>query len=415
MSEHAARRVLIIVAGVGLLVRFLLVISIPSSPRFPDSREYVTIAENLLENGRFENKDGEKAARTPVYPMVVAATFSITGQRPGAVRALQCVIDTLSILLLFLLVLAISGSTTAGLLGASFYAVYPSIVYMSGTILTEPLVIFFLLSGLVSLLKIQSDPEDVWPPLISGASFGMLALTHPSYLLLPPVLFVVSWAFYRQKTHAGTFCLVGVLAFFIMLSPWILRNRMVLGGFVPGTTTAGKDLIEAFGPGATGGPRGRTMDLPPVPASGGELAQNRYLIRKGLHHMFSDPLRALRLGAIKFARTWSPIPNYGPFQTPWFIVLLAGPYLFCLTGVYFSVRGNLVPERLIWILMVPILYVAAVHAVFIGSIRYRIPVMPLLIGLSATGFVTRNSFRGMCRTITTWIQENNGSDGGESK
>jgi hypothetical protein len=110
-----------------------------------------------------------------------------------------------------------------------------------------------------------------------------------------------------------------------------------------------------------------------------ELQNDRFWHKKAVDWIRSHPGEFVRLAFVKFARTWSPIPNYEGARAPFYIVVSLASYvpvmLFGLIGLIISLRR----WRRWLLLVVPAVYYSAVHSVTVGSIRYREPAMPFIM------------------------------------
>ena len=116
-----------------------------------------------------------------------------------------------------------------------------------------------------------------------------------------------------------------------------------------------------------------------------EPQRDRYLYNRAIEQIRRDPLRIVRLAWVKFCRTWNPLPNApGYRRSPRAWVLAAYTVVVLIlaaVGVGFWRRW---PATLALILL-PIVYFTILHSIFIGSVRYRVPLMPLLAMLAAGG------------------------------
>jgi len=164
----------------------------------------------------------------------------------------------------------------------------------------------------------------------------------------------------------------------IWIGIWVGRNYLVLDRFVPLTTQSGYALYEAFGPEATGGTIGHRMALPPR----GVLREVEYdalLRRKAFENV--RPLRVARLALEKQRRFWSVVPHAEEYRSP---IVYAATLCFVPVLALFIMGVWQWRSGAGWLLL-PIAYYALLHTVFIGSIRYRLPIEPLLILLAAWG------------------------------
>jgi hypothetical protein len=98
-----------------------------------------------------------------------------------------------------------------------------------------------------------------------------------------------------------------------------------------------------------------------------------------------NPQHLIKLTITKIARTWSPIPLSQDFASRRNIIaalLFSIPFdLLIVLGLWKSAMPR-VPKLF---LILPALYFTCVHAVSVGSLRYRVPVEPILAVLAAAG------------------------------
>jgi hypothetical protein len=229
-------------------------------------------------------------------------------------------------------------------------------------------------------------------------------LTRPSALGLLPLLWLLILAMSADRRRTLRWLTICPMVLMAALLPWGLRNRAVVGAFAWLSTNGGVTLYDAQGPQADGSSdQSFLQDMPQLEGLG-EVARDRTLQRLAIAQMEQDPARVLRLAGRKLLRTWSPTPNVAEYRGGWvawagaaYTVVVVGGALVGLAYALLT-RGNrasgaaaLLPSgvrRLHALLWFPVVYFALVHCVFIGSVRYRVPLMPLLAVAAAgsTGF-----------------------------
>jgi hypothetical protein len=212
-------------------------------------------------------------------------------------------------------------------------------------------------------------------------------LVRPTWLLVAPAfaLFFLLTA-RNRKRRLSEFALV-IAGLSLALAPWTIRNALVTGHFVPTTLWMGPSLYDGLSPQATGESKMEFVETdgwysrPDVT----EYEADRHYRQAALAFAKDHPGRACLLGLKKLWRFCNPFPNaeqFGDWGT-WLVVgLFELPVL--LLGVigFWQVRNS--PRT--WVLSAgPVLYFALVHTVFIGSLRYRLPVEYALLVLSAVG------------------------------
>jgi hypothetical protein len=171
------------------------------------------------------------------------------------------------------------------------------------------------------------------------------------------------------------------------MGPWWVRNARVYGRFVPTALWAGASLYDGLNPGATGASDMRFLDDPEIRAMD-EMTQDRELVRMAVDYAVGHPARALVLAAVKMQRFWSPWPAAGEVRGPATIIMGAlvniPLYALIIAGVW-ALRRD---ARSLLLLAGPLVYVSALHAVFVGSLRYRIPVEVPAFGLAGAAWAS---------------------------
>ena len=402
----------------------------------PDEEEYVYIAEGvalgeepvyeslpwerLMEKARAEMKKQRKLIRmgdqemlvvrlpgvqrrmqkAPMYPLLVSAVMRMSPHGDEewtvrGVRVVQAVMGSITAVLVF--VLASRFFEGRGRLWAGWIAaLYPPWVYATGLLLTETMFIMLLMVCWWLATRIAEKPtaSDV---LMCGLVGAGAVLTKGSalglFVVLAPVLVVVSrW---KWRAVAAGVCLLLVIA--IGISPWVARNYRVTknqnemvgraegGDVVVTTCSVGRSLYEAVGPEATGGPGMERIDVPLKLAGMTEHEVDQYYWEAAKEEMKAHPWRVAKLAVVKLARTWNVVPNYEGYRKPLYMVAAAlsvGPIVILAVWGWWR-------ERRRWrewvLLLLPVGYFTAVHMVFVGSVRYREPVMGMMMILAGAG------------------------------
>ena len=114
-----------------------------------------------------------------------------------------------------------------------------------------------------------------------------------------------------------------------------------------------------------------------------ELARQHAYKEAALRYIESNPAAFVRAAARKFVRFWNIVPNAAEFHGGLYALISAasfGPVL--LLALIAAVR-----RRRQWRMLAPLYlivgYFTFVHVVTIASLRYRLPIEPLLIVLAA--------------------------------
>lgn len=356
--------------------------SAPSSMRYPDAEEYLQIARHVVAGDGFVTDDGRQFARGPAYPLFLAAHLATFGAHELPIRATQALLGALAVPLTWALSRRVA-SANASFLASLYVALDPFLVYFTGLLLVET--IYALLVGVSALLLARlGEKGSFLDAALLGVVAGVASLLHAGHLAALVAVALLWPALVPGSRRWALLAVYGITAVAAMF-PWIERNAERTGRFLPVTAKLGTDLYDALGPGATGGPARELVTLPPDLPSG-ELARDEALKQATLRVVREDPLRVLGLVPVKFVRFWNVVPNYERFRSSVYLAVgLAASlplFVFCLVGGVRLVRRNL---RLCCRLLIIPGVICALHLVFEGSVRYRVPIHPLLAAVAAAG------------------------------
>jgi 4-amino-4-deoxy-L-arabinose transferase-like glycosyltransferase len=360
----------------------------------PDQQEYVQLAYSLgmgqtmsFVDPRFDQRI--YAYRTPGYPVLVWAA----GSKLHLVRIVQALLDTSTILAMYLLARRWL-SAGPSLLAAVLVGLDPFLVYFSGLLLSETLFTALLARGAVGLIYALSPPSEpgaspriAWGWLLLGViAMGLAAMVRPSALLLAIILPLALPTNWKRRLLAASGAIIVLLALFV---PWAMRNQSLLGRAVATTTNGGITLYDGFHPGATGASDQSFTEDMPLLLGMNELQRDDYFRAHALQFIRENPRESARLAWEKLKRTWSPVPLSQEFGRPLYQAI-GGAY--ALPLYLLLILGLLrcrIPLSAKLFLITPAIYFSLVHMLSVGSLRYRVPVEPLLCVIAASAFALR--------------------------
>jgi len=375
--QERKRTFLLVLFLVALAIRAGWGISRAEEIAFPDEKAYLEIATNFLAGKGFVTDGGSVATRTPLYPLFLAAVIKFFGRNYLAVRLFQALLGAFLPLLVYFLAKTYFRENEARFAGA-VAAIYPFFIFYTGLLLSETLFLSLFLLALF-LLRRAFQKGNVSLALSGGLVMGLASLVRPSAFLFLPFAVPFWLLFARKKLRAAKSVAVALLAFFIILFPWALRNRLLTGHFVWTTLESGRSLYESLGPEATGGPAMHLVHWPEDTRSMSEFETDRYLRNLAISYALKNPRRTLKLSLVKFCRIYAPIPNAKAYRRPPYVLVSLVSYLPLLAIGFAGLWREGRRLRSLWLLALPILYFTLLHCVFVGSIRYRAAFMPSLI------------------------------------
>jgi 4-amino-4-deoxy-L-arabinose transferase-like glycosyltransferase len=284
--------------------------------------------------------------------------------------------------------------------------IYPGAIGMSVFVLSEAGFCPLMLLTLISWIAAWRTSPFKWQTtfgILTGVAAGVGTLIRPSWLLFVPFCLAFCVVLSPQRIRHFTVGGCVVAGIVISMLPWWIRNYLVTNGkFVPTTLQVGASLYDGLHPGATGasdtgmtfvGRFGREQQeadrASQQPLDGSfEYRLDRRMKEAAIAWAKDNPGRFVQLMGIKLARIWSVWPNAAEMKGWKMGVVVFVGYVPILV---LAVVGAWKYLRLGWpyiLCVMPAVYFSALHAVFVGSIRYRQPAMLALIVLAAAAIAS---------------------------
>lgn len=391
MDDGRQTKVFWMVCAVGMLTRlgviWVYAATGHADPALPDEVQYWDMAHSLADGEGLMDEFGYRATRMPVFPGFCSLFVGLENGRlialsvQGILGALACGFTAC----LGAQVVPPANKLQVSMLAGLLVAFDPFLVYFSKLLLTESLFICALCAALcVAWRTTRSEIACGWFRwIVSGVLFGLCIYLRPSSAGL-----VVCWCLFtlvrRRLDRAGLAGVCGLAAtVMFLLLPWAARNQSVLGERIWLTTRAGISLYDGVRPGADG-----TSDLAAIKDTGqGELEWNETFKARARREIRDQPGRILRLAGLKFLRTWNLWPNAQGYRSVWIKVIAGTWTIVVLASAVCGIRALWRSKATMVGLLLPAAYFTALHIVFVGSVRYRLPAMPMLEVLAAWGII----------------------------
>ncbi|QDT38073.1 ArnT family glycosyltransferase [Stratiformator vulcanicus] len=332
--------------------------------------------------------------RMPGFPLLLALSRSIAGDSILFARVLLAFVGTAAVGGLYWLALKVVDRRTA-LAATGLAAISPLFIGQTVLILSETLFAFFMIFAVgFSLDLIRSIKSDastlicLWNGLLAGFTHAAATFARPTWfpvIGMVAVLAIVN-GFGRKKTYGAV--VASFVGFSSLFAPWIWRNWIVTGGrIVPTTLWAGPSLYDGLNPEATGASDMRFFDRDRLSAQMSEYEVDQAYRKRAVEYAKSHPLRTATLAVAKQLRFWRPWPAASEVGHP--LVAVTVGLFESIVMLAAGLGAWLMRKRIatLAVSLLPVLFFAAVHLVFVGSLRYRVPAeYPLLI-LSAAGML----------------------------
>lgn len=428
-----------------------------------DEVEYDALAVGLNQRGVFTSQPGFSLAyyspgeyaptafRPPLFPVMLAATYSVFGHYYFPVRVLLAALNAFGAILVFLITFELYQDRRISAIAGVAWALWPASIYYDGTasttLLTEGLAVPLMLAGLLLLARSRRR-ASLFSVAAAGAVLAVCALGRFNLILVIP--FAVVWLLFvwwklHGRTSAGLACAVMVMACIVVISPWVVRNYLTLG---VATVATQSDVIffgnNAWTRGAFNSEEGRMssdITFDPTAASDSRSGENNDIIRHDAAHLQTEQFRYLeerypnffmRSEAEKSAiyrregvsyilenkrrMVWVLYRKALMFWLPLHEVSGRNGYSFAYAfmipffavGCASAVRGR---DAGALLMLVPVLACFATEMIALSHPRYRYPGEPAMLILAAIGvgvLARRISWRHTAIIAVMWLTINIG-------
>lgn len=368
-----------------------------------DPSLYLIYADMIADGKGYANLDGHSVAYYPVgYPATLGALrkagdFLWFGRSIFAAKMMNGVLGALTVSLVYLIATR-TVNRRVGVASGLLISIFPSQVFHTGALLSEPLFTFLLMLSLAALLwnPWSRDGMPYRQVLAVGVLLSMATMTRGITLVLPLVVLPV-WLFYlHSKKRALLQMLVMFAGIAVFVVPWSVRNTLIFNTLTGPSTNLGDDLCIGNYNGADGQ---FTITGPCFEVDEGitgeelEVHRNRHGLQVAAEDVFSHPLRMPKLVAQKaywlFYQDADGLWAVESYGNDWFIDHPMREILeFSANAIYFATGGLAIFGALAFafgrdirraVLVLIALYILAIPLVFFGDPRFKYPAMPIVI------------------------------------
>jgi 4-amino-4-deoxy-L-arabinose transferase-like glycosyltransferase len=357
------------------------------------------MADSFLPGG------GPSALRPPAYPYFLGGVFALSGDSYTGGRLASALLGVVSVALIGVIALLL-WTRAAAVVAMAIAAVYPSLVLLSGTLLSESLGLPLVLALLALVLAYRDEPRPRWVAPLAGLLFGLALLDRPALAAFGVPLVVGLWgrpwrspATLRAPARALAVAVLAVV-------PWTIRNAAEFDAFVPISTQSGflvggtYNATSDHDPVNPGAYRPASFDpaLRPILAdkSLDENQVSKKLSTAGRDYAKDHPGYVPRvfwwngLRLVGAERPWPNAKATYQFQgigsgyaklalVAWYVLAIAA-----VAGLALG-AGRGAPW---WLWVVPLLLFVSVIAIS-SDLRYRVPIEPFLIWPAAVALTGR--------------------------
>jgi len=401
MTDHY-RLYVVVILMTAFIIRLSWVIFSPALP-VSDFQTFHTLALRLAHGLGYVTAAGKPTAfRPPGYPFFISLIYRITGDSLFAAKVSNAVLSTLTCLFTYILADRVFGKKIA-MIAALVIGFLPSHILYTSLLATENLFTPVLLASSVCFLMYLQDNRNIYL-LLSGVLLGISSLVRPTSLLLPGTWFIfMLWKKYSLKRSLAVITALSAMIV-VTMSPWIIRNAIVMKAFIPVATEGGVGFFCGYNEKADGhyDPYARRL----VDKIGDERGLNEVerdklayklafeFIRRhpykvillaplNIFHLFRDDVSGV---VWNFANTTRPLP-----KILWYVLVGISQLYYTIMMIIAAIsffHWRVFPKNGWYsLLLANLAHRIGFHLFFVGDDRYHHSIMPIIAIFAAVGFV----------------------------
>lgn len=345
-------------------------------------------------------EDGYRTTfRAPGYPLFLAGVYTLTGtaSRLAVVRLIQAFLTAALGPLTALLALQLGLSRRPAVFAGMAIALYPILWMYPLGLGSENLFMPLLLAAILFVLRAvsrQSRPLLV----VAGVAFGAAILTRPALALFLPL--VGLWIWRRTGFRAAV---LTTLAAVTILTPWVIRNSLVLGRPAFIENTLGYNLFVGYHPEGDGGFVNEVGVIPTRFLDDSE--RDQWTMQQALAFIRSDTRRVPDLLARRMVYFWGLEDReliyfyannfFGPIPAAWLVVgyiLIVSPLIVIgMSAPWGMAFAGSSPARTLVLILITATLLAYVP--ILTEPRFHLPLMPFLAAYAGAVWSTPRLLR----------------------
>lgn len=351
------------------------------APLSEDEPEYFNAARSIAQGRGYQLVPQQStdavprptAYRVPGTALILAGVFTVTHDSIFVARAVSIVMASLAAPLMFLFARRFVPTPAAIIAGAAC-ALYPTFIFVSRQILSEPYFVpLFLLALLLTAIAYESKNLRSW--LLAGLMWGACAMVRPH--AAPMAFLIAVYVFLRLGWRPALVMGCGVM---MLIIPWVIRNQIVFHKTIFFANESGETLLGSNNRYVLDDPSLHGMWIPPMRVPEyvvalmpirGEVERNKEQSRIAMDYLKANPQQIPRLAVYKLMRWLTPVTVSGGKGR----LLVLGSYgvllLLLAMGLRFGIYGGTFPFHMT-LLCTSVLFL--ITLVFWGNLtRGRLP------------------------------------------
>jgi 4-amino-4-deoxy-L-arabinose transferase-like glycosyltransferase len=401
------------VLGIALVVRVSQIGATPHWTPVADPADYVRHAVSIADGhgmaDSFLPHGGPSALRPPAYPYFLGGVFAVSGDSFTAGRLAAALLGVLTVALIGVIA-QLLWSRRVAIAAMALAAVYPPLVLLSGTLLSESLGLPLVLAVVALVLAYRDELRPAWVAPAAGLLFGLALLDRPALAMFGVPLVAGLWGRPSRSRAAVRAPAIALAVAVLTVVPWTIRNATEFHDFVPISTQSGFLVAGTYNatsdhdpvhPGAY-----RPASLDPAmrtiatDRSLDENQVNKKLSKAGRTYAKDHPAylprvfwwNGLRLLALERPlRTTEAAYQFQGIGPGYAKLALVAWYLAAIAAIAGLILGAWrgVPW---WLWIVPLVLYVSVIAIS-SDVRYRAPIEPFVLCAAAVALTSRQRVR----------------------
>lgn len=394
---------LLVLLATGLRIAVIASVTGLSTPPVAgsDDAEYDRYAWNVAQGRGYRgpsasvsDTDHVTAYRPPMASLYYAAIFTISGHSYAAARIANAVLGGLTVIL-------IAGigrrcfDTRVARIAAAIFTFAPAGLFFSLGLESEAITALLVALVVWCSLRVRDHHSWLWS-IATGVTFGLLLLCKPGFLFVLPLLPFWAWAVCGRRVHDWLRIAAIPVAMGLVILPWVIRNLLVMGAFIPFGTGGGQLLLSTSNRVVVGDPQlygYSVMDhyLPEYRSAlfqaDDEVRRDRIAQSFAVDWLKANPDKWFYLVRNKFVRFWEPLVHREPMgPIEWAATGYGAVILIFMVGALPSVTIRFWGEGSPGLIIQAMLLGNTIMAmIFHGQPRYRFPIESLCILLASAG------------------------------
>lgn len=369
---------------------------------FPDFEWYENRAYILSSGGGYEEEGYPTARFPPGYPFFLASIYKIFGHNICFAKIANVF---LSVLICFFSYKIAKRKEFNYIpkITVIILSFFPSQIFFTSLLASEILFSFLFLTVFYLLIIQIKENKGFFLPIFIGLFLGLATLTRGVTLFFPLVIFFFFFSLKKKGFIKKIFIIL--FSMFLILFPWMFRNKQKLGYFTL-STNIGVNLWKGNNPQSAGNgicpDKSEFKNIPPDPKI--QVETDRLCFNLAIDFIKNNHFKFLKLGIRKqinlFATDMFPLENklknlgeklkwnkyiiLAVFSQTYYILIF---FLF-ISGVFLYFKKNI--RGIFSLLLYTVVYWMAIHFLFFGMDRFHFPIVPILSIFS--GFVLNYYF-----------------------